>query len=271
MTILEQIKAGTFVGRVDDLPAEAYHAAPYLSNSAQIQFAESPAHYIAAKTAERRREVIGTGTHMAVLEPARFAASLVVIQDRRGNRGKEADEAAAAGKFVVTEKEHEQIRRQADAILADPWCKRILSKGKPEVSLFWIDAETGVHRKARLDWLRDDGMVADRKYFNTVTNIREIERQCHRMKYHWQAGTYLDGVEAVLGIPTNEFIHIFVTDSEPFVARPIILGDASLEKARIEYRPLLSKFKECEEKNQWPAYEVPETGVTTIELPSYAW
>lgn len=268
-TILGQIRSGTFVGRVDDLPADEYHKSPYLSNSGIKEFAKSPAHFMAPR--EHRREVIGTGTHMRVLEPGRFDASLRVIENRLGNRGKEAREMEESGLFVVTVKEHAQIVAQSDAILNDGWCKRILSKGKPEVSLFWVDEETGVRRKARLDWLREDGMVPDLKYFNTVTDLREIEKQCHRMKYHWQAGWYLDGVLAVLGINTNDFIHIFVTDDAPYIARPFVLGDASLEKARAEYRPLLEQFKTCLETNQWPAYEVPPEGVTKIELPTYAW
>jgi hypothetical protein len=234
------------------------------------EFEKSPAHYKASLTAPHEREVIGTGTHMAVLEPSRFDASLERVPNRLGGNGTKAREMEAAGRFVVTEKEYTQIRRQADAILNDNDCRQILTGGLAEVSLFWRDAETGVNLRARADYIRPkDGVIVDLKYFNTVADLDAIRKQVARMAYHRQSRLYLDAMEAVYGVKSTAFVHIFVSDDEPFTARPIVLGDASLDKAKSEITELLKRFGSCLNTDQWPVFERPDSGLTVVELPDY--
>lgn len=272
--------AGAFQG-VAEIPPELYHQAPGLSYTGLKEFAKSPAHYQAYLRGERDREVIGTGTHMRTLEPERFEALLVRVKNRQTKENKGLLEAAEAqGKFVVTEKEYTQICRQSDAIMNDPDCRAYLSGGKAEQSIFWreplINLDTGEDLgqsllcRSRVDYLREDGVMVDLKYFNSVEED-EVRKQVLRMKYHWQSAFYTKGGREVLGSDHDMFVHIFVTDSDPFVARPFVLGDASIDKARIEYTPLLIQFNECLRTNRWPAFERPAAGITQIELPDYAW
>ncbi len=276
----ELIRAGKFTG-VADIPAETYHAAPGMSYSALKELRKSPAHYQAYLRKEHDREVIGTGTHMRVLETERFERLIFRVVNRmsKENKAKEK-EAEEAGLFVVTEKEYTQICRQSDAIMNDPDCRAYLSAGKAEQSIFWreplVNLDTGEDLgesllcRSRVDYLRDDGVMIDLKYFNSVEE-EEVRKQVLRMKYHWQSAFYTKGGREVLGSGHDMFVHIFVTDSDPFVARPFVLGDASIDKARIEYTPLLIQFNECLRTNRWPAFERPAAGITQIELPDYAW
>lgn len=263
------IANGTFTG-VADISPEEYHASPGLSYSSLKQFATSPAHYQAYLRKEHEREYLGTGTHMRTLERDRFDRIHTVIKDRRGKRADEAKELEAAGRFVVNESEYESICRMSDAITSDADCRALLCSGKAEQSVFWKDPATGLLLRCRPDWLRDDGVMVDLKYFNSV-DPREVEKQVWRMRYHWQSAFYLDGGKAALGVNHSFFAHIIVTDADPFVARPFVLVDACLEKARLEYRPLLEKYSECKRTNHWPAFERPSTGITEIALPDYAW
>jgi hypothetical protein len=262
---------GKFTG-VLDLPPAEYHAAhAYLSFTGLKEFAKSPAHYQAYLRQESGREVIGTGVHMRVLEPERFHNLMVAVENRQTKANKEIVEAAEAeGKFVITTKEREKILRMSDAILSDPDCRAFLKGGKAEQSVFWTDPVTGVPMRCRPDYMRPDGIVIDLKYFNSVDE-EEFRKQCARMKYGWQSVTYLDGMKYGAGIDNGQrmFVHIVVTDDDPFVARPFFLEDASLDLAEAQLRPKLEEYARCKATGEWPAFKRPAMGITGIQLPDW--
>lgn len=264
---------GEFTGEVKDLDPAVYHKAhKYLSNSQMKEFKKSPAAYKVSLTAEYEREIIGTAVHMRTLEPQRFDRLLTRIVDRRGGRGTEAKELEAQGRFVVTNSEYETICQTSDAILHDEDCMKILTGGTAETSLFWKDPLTGVMLRGRTDYIRpSDGIIADIKTYGQVSDEEDLSRQIVKMGYHRQAALYLDALKAVYGIESNGFVNIFVTTSAPFTARPVILDDASLEKGRAENHELLKRFRECQETDEWPVFKRPESGLTILSLPSWAW
>lgn len=249
---------------------EHYHATPGLSQSGLKNFCVTPAHYVVRKGAdeETSSQRLGTLTHMAALEPQRFNTWVKQIPGHRGGALVKAQiqEAENAGYYVCKPEEFLEAQRMAQAMHAHPEASHLLSGGKPEVSLRWRDPETNVSLRCRLDYLRDDGIVTDLKTFANLTD-ENIRKQIVKMKYHWQSRFYLNGVNAVLGKKEKMFAHIFV-DTETYGVRVVVLGDASLDKADQEMRPLIDTYANCLRANVWPGYP---SGVTTLELPDWSW
>lgn len=248
---------------------EQYLQSDGLSYSGLKLFSKTPAHFRAGfddeESAARR---LGTIVHMAILEPDRFETEVLVNDAHRNSNAFKEFKALAdeAGKIVVKTDERNAAAQMRDRVLSVGSIKRLLSQGKAEQSLRWQDPESKVLCKCRPDYLRNDGIVVDVKTYSDLS-VESLERQIWNMKYHWQSAFYLEGVKHTLGIETNMFAHLFV-DVKAMVPRVIVLDDAALEKAWFEMRPLIQRFAECLEKNEWPGY--PDE-VVTVGLPSYAW
>jgi hypothetical protein len=273
VTAEEAILAGKFLGQAD-IPAAIYHKAPALSFSGMKELAETPAHYRAYLKAEREETAaqrLGTFVHLRTLEPETFENKVCLVENRMSKENKaKIVEAEAEGRKVLTIGEYEKVCRISDAVLSDPEWKAYTKEGKAEQSIFWRDQETGVLLKCRPDWLRSDGVILDLKTFGDL-NDKAIMTQISRMKYHWQSALYLEGVHDLLGMESKFFVHFFVMTDEPYLVRPIVLNDASLEKARHEFTPHIETYKHCLNVNQWPGYERPETGVTELTLADWSW
>lgn len=253
-----------------DLEPEVYHSINALSYSGLKHFSETPAHYQANLRKERKREVIGTGTHMAVLEPKRFESKLKVVANRLGGNGTKAREMEEEGYFVITQPEYEKISRMADAVRRDPDASKLLTKGYAEKSFFCVDEATQTNLKCRPDFVFDNEIIVDLKYFDDLNEL-SLCYQIDRMRYQWQSALYLDIVGSVLKKQMSLCAHIFVMNSDPWLVRVTTLCDAALEHARDEYRPLIAQFAECKKTNNWPGYPRPENGILELTLPDKAW
>jgi hypothetical protein len=292
MTELEQIKKGEFLGIADEIPIETYHKAPGLSSTGLKEMAVAPARYKAAiaepmeETAEMR---IGTLTHIAVLEPHRFDRDTVLIEGS-GNATKVKEaiaEAEQAGKVVIRKpEERSQVMGMADAILSHPRATRLLSGGKAEQSCFALDPATGVLVKCRPDYLRlKERVISDLKTTSSayLMDLETVQRKLiHDRKNHWQSAWYLEILSALTGETWNHFAHICVgreanlyqNGKLTFPVRVVLLDDASLEKARFEYREdykgrrLMDEYAQCLKTDQWPGFT---TEIETVNLPPYAW
>jgi len=74
---------------------------------------------------------------------------------------------------------------------------RAFTGGRPEVSVFWHDAESGIPMKARFDYLKPRAVV-DLKSFENVYGMplkRAIARSIANYRYHVQAALYLEAAE----------------------------------------------------------------------------
>lgn len=78
-------------------------------------------------------------------------------------------QATHEGKTFLPSKTIKQIEAAAETIESNPQLKEMFSGGKSEVSIFWVDAETGVRMKRRLDYLKDD-LICELKTFANQRN-----------------------------------------------------------------------------------------------------
>jgi hypothetical protein len=232
----------------------------------------------------------GTAVHLALLEPARFALECVAAPrlDRRTKSGKEIYEAFASesvGKLILSADQFEAVKTIQAKVLSNPLASMLLSGGKAEHSLFWVDAVTGVKCRARVDYAHlspPSTAILDPATGETVVSSyalidikttdkgilpEEFSRTLYNYRYYQQAGAYTSGASAVLGTWVTEFLFIAIESSPPYEHAIYRLDFGSLEKGLEEWRAGLRVYREAVEKNEWAG---PAKGVQTIALPGWA-
>jgi hypothetical protein len=259
-----------------DLPAEVYHAQhDWLSASGikRLIPPSTPAHFKAAQGSEDHAPHfdIGKAVHRRILG----AGEEVVVIDAPDWRSKAAREARDAayeqGKVPILAADDEVITGMATSLAGHPEACRLLSDGKPEVSLFWVDPESGVKCRARLDWLPDkvEGRRLIAPDLKTAASAApsEFAKAAGRYGYYAQQRHYLDGIKAC-GLDANPaFLFVVIEKSPPYL--PIVgqfaeRDDLILARRAVERARLI--FKECTETGVWPGYP---GGVVDLELPKY--
>lgn len=278
------------LGVIYDMPMAEYQAVDALSATGLRHFARSPWHFKnRVETAQTKPMLHGSLAHCALLEPLALDQRYVVVPDDAPKRPTPAQWAAkksnessmlakawwsefeltASGREVIDASAYAITRMQLDAVARVPELVALLSTGYPEVSIFWIDVDTGVYCKARPDW-----------WHNTQTGVSLLDlkatadespngfgRAAARMKYELQMSHYCDGVEYVTDRKVDQFIFAAVTSAPPVLAVPYCLTDEIAEQASDERLELLARFAWCKQSDDWPAYG---SGVQLLDYPAYA-
>jgi hypothetical protein len=150
---------------VYDLTEEQYFGDPIpggsLSNSGakKLLAPSCPAlyrYYADHEEPHKRHFDFGSAAHYQVLG-AGPEIRIIEFDNYLTKDAKEAKKAAYAdGATPILRAEYDRVQEMAAAIKAHPLAAALFdpASGKAEQSLFWIDEETGVWRRARLDWLR---------------------------------------------------------------------------------------------------------------------
>lgn len=270
-----------------DLPANVYHAQhDWLSWSRMKKLVppSTPAHFKASMAAgeERKRHfdlgkvvhalTLGEGDEFEVVQALNkskepYDARDYITVSAQAHR----DAIYDAGKVPILRPELNTAEAMAASVRNHPLASALLTNGRPEVSLFWIDAETGVKCRARLDWLPNKAaghplIVADLKTAATAAP-REFAKSAAKFGYYGQAAHYSDGIKA-LGIDSDPaFMFVVVEKTDPHL---VIVGqftdalDMQLARATVDHARRL--YRECIEADRWPGY--PED---VIELSLPAW
>ena len=282
---------------IENLDIERYHAMQPISKSQLDTLDLSPAIFFARHrdpnrppAPQRAGQLEGNLAHCAVLEPEEFEKRYAIVPEGAPRRPTEAqwnakkpseDSIAAmawwrefnektSGKTIVTHDQYETAVRQAVSVRALPDIGEALANGKPEVSAFWTDEETGVECRCRPDFVnsvRDNAvLLLDVKTFSSASP-NEFRRQVARKRYDVQAAFYSDGYEKASGMEVLGFIFLAVETEYPFAANAFMLDEESLDAGRTKYRKNLRTYAECMRTNTWPGYS---TGIDIIRLPSWA-
>ena len=234
-----------------------YAAAPGCNFSTLKHMAISPKHYRHALETSREDNVamiLGRAAHTAVFEPKRFQLEFAVWSDsRRTNAYKEfAAECEAQGRAVLKTEEYETVQAIRDSVRGTSPVAKLLEKGRPEVSLFWRNPQTGIECKGRLDWIAGRTAILDLK---TTISIDEswFSKQAWKMNYFHQAAMYREGYDVSSGRGTIlPFGIIAVERKPPYACRLFWLDEDSLEIAHGEYNSWLEQVRDCKEKGVWP-------------------
>lgn len=262
---------------VYDMPAEEYHAHPALSSTGarRLMPPSCPALFRHEQLHGRpdsrafdlghaaHKLVLGSGPELVVIEAENYRTKAAQLAQK---------EAHAEGKVPLLVAEHEQVLEMAATLAAHPVASKLLdpARGKAEQSLFWRDTKSGVHCRARLDFLPHAGsgrmLVPD--YKTTVSAEPEaIAKAVHKYGYHQQDDWYTDAAYALDLAERVAFLFIFQQKTAPYPVTVVELSQDFKLWASVLNDKARDIYRRCAERNVWPAYS---DEVELVALPAYA-
>lgn len=208
---------------------------------------------------------VGSAAHKLVLG---VGAPLRVV-DADSWRGKDAraekEAAYAAGEIPLLAADHKRVQDMAEALSSHRLASRLLSDGKPEVSAFAPEKETGMLRRCRFDWL-GAGVLTDYKSAASA-DPRDLCGRYGAIKkwgYDQQAAWYLD-LARDLGHPAQAFAFIFQAKEPPHLVTVAYVPEDELWDARQRNQRALEMFRDCTESGIWPGY-LPDDTAAAVSL-----
>lgn len=273
----------TFGPGVYDLDEATYHGDPVPGGSLSSTGARAllspscPAKFDHNRRfGQRPRKVwdFGSVAHELVLHRGRGIAKLEY--DSRRTNAYKADEAAAraAGKVPILEKDYAIAEAMAKALRQHKTAAALLDPdyGQPERSIFWVDPETGVNCRARLDWIDDEPgsgrlLIDD---YKTVASADppKLERSISEFGLHMQADWYETAVKRA-GLAEDVRLLLIAQEKEaPYVVTVIDLLPATRLAAADRNAKARRVYAECVASGVWPGY-VPDDEIASIGLPQY--
>lgn len=284
------------LGLFDGIENSTYHASggSILSNTGLGLLLEAPAKFHGRYLDEGRHrfkqpaekptlaQLHGTLAHCAILEPDQFASRFPVgpTVSRATKEWKFFCE-DHPGKDCIQEEQRAVAFAQAASVRRDPKIAHILSRGKCEVSAYWIDGgesvdEDGeihktapVHCRARPDWVHDGGsgyaFLADVKTYGSAAPS-EFGRQVARMGYDRQDAFYTDGYGIAAQVEVDAFVFICVEQTYPFLCAAYTLPDKWIQRGRVHYRMALAEYRKSMATGEWRQYT---EGVQDLVVPGW--
>lgn len=204
---------------------------------------------------------LGSAVHAMVLEPDSFEEEYVVA-NRNTKAGKEAaTEAEANGLAVLTPAEYAQALAMFEQVMLNERVRELLRASETEVSLVWVDAETGVLCKAREDiWCQEIAYQGDLKTLRDTTGFGVSTAVVER-GYHFQAQFYKRGRTA-LGYDVDGSAMIGVGKDAPHVCEFWTYPQELLTFAERQISDWLAQWKFHTEQDSWFQSRV-------IEIPAW--
>jgi hypothetical protein len=174
-----------------------------------------------------------------------------------------------AGKIRLPARAIRRIEIAAAMIEKHPQLQKAFSGGMPEVSVFWLDGNTGVPCKARFDYLKPRAIVDLKSYENTIgLPVRKAIARCvANYRYHIQAAFYLEGAKAarelvaegrafgavdpgflrpLVDAPERHFLFVFQQKGPAPLARGMVLAPGlTLDIGREEIAEAMHLFAHC--------------------------
>ncbi|WP_176728421.1 PD-(D/E)XK nuclease-like domain-containing protein [Planobispora rosea] len=266
---------------VYDIPEDVYHADPVPGGSLSSSGARKllppscPAIFQYERLhrpAPKKEFTFGTAAHRMVLG---VGADITVLDfgDWRTKKAQDArDEAQQAGRVPLLRGDFEQVRAMADALRAHPVASALFNPdhGDPEQTLIWSDSQTGIWRRALLDWLPHNTsgrmVIPDYKTARSASP-EHIQRVVYDYGYHQQADWYLDGVLG-LGLASDAaFVFVCQEKTPPYLVTVVQIAPAALRSARDLNRQAIDIYARCVETGHWPGYS---DAIELISLPAWA-
>lgn len=217
----------------------------------------------------------GILVHLAILEPARFQASVITLPEdpprRPSQRQRDAKKPSqatieaidfwdawavqSAGKLVVTAEELAAIQEIERGVRVQQ-CSGYVTGGRAEVCLVWRDRETGILCKGRLDYLHEgwDVAIVDVKTTEDAS-FEAFQKDIYGFGYFQAAAFYMDGYETITGVRPKVFTWLAVEKEPPYVAKPWDANEKiSLTPGQASYAEALERYAECIQRGEFPAY-----------------
>jgi hypothetical protein len=267
-------------GVYDGIPEADYHAdtvlAPELGRSLSQSGAKTlltnPARFAWERQHGRPPKDafdLGSLAHALILRNPDVRILVVDAYDWRTKAAQEQKKAAyAAGQIPVHRGDLLQASKIAAAVRRHPLAGAILSEGRPEVTLYWVDPETGVTCRARIDWLREgtskDCIVDLKTAGYGRGTVDAFGRSAASFDYPMQAAHYSDGWRVLTG-QDLPFLTITVEVDPPYFVTVGYYTPEDLAVGRERMRAALAEYAERESAGRWD--EDPQ--IVPFELPGW--
>lgn len=285
------------------MPIAEYHGySGAISKSGLDDIARSPAIFKALRSPgapgreETPAQLHGNLCHTAFLEPDQFAKRYIITPNDAPRRPTEAQWNAkdpspssvasmkwwkafndqCVGKQLITWDQHEIAISQANSlnsltgVFHGLTMAEIMASGRPEVSAFWNDPQTGVLCRCRPDWVHElaDGSVLliDCKTVGAATEDGFL-MQARKLRYFVQDFWYSHGYEIASGKRVAGFVFAVTETRFPFASASYRLGDQTRHEGYLQSRKNLDLYAHCLKHDTWPGIS---SQTTTVDLPLYA-
>lgn len=283
-------------GIFPNMPAAEYHqrALGIASAGALKLVRKSLAHYAQwARTGDDRRSRamdFGRAYHAYVLEPENFHSEYVVIPrnapkrpDERSRNAKNPSfktlaalefwddfDRAHAGKEVVSAADYQKVQDMRAALdnvdMVGELPSLILTEGRREVSMRWVDADTGLPCRLRKDyWHEELAYGLDLKSCADASEAA-FTRAIVSNEYDVSQAHYLSGAHA-LGRPLRKYLFLSQETTPPYVAVVNQIGSSFEELGFAKWRAAMNRLATGVKTGKFPGYS---TGIRTLEAPAYA-
>lgn len=172
----------------------------------------------------------------------------------------------AEGKVPLRPADFAAAWAMATAVNSHPIAGKLFAGGRPEQTLIWQD-DDGVMCRAKVDWLRPDGMV-DLKTTESATPDA-LSKSTHNYGYAIQAAFYTRGFRAVDGPfgPDPFFAFVAVEKTAPYLVQVYQLTERALAYGGRKVGEALEIYRDCTASGIWPGYPLNE--ITDIDLPAW--
>jgi len=245
-----------------DIPADVYHQDPIpggsLSSTGAKKLASScPAkfkYWLDNPEPPTKALDLGTAAHRLVLDDG---PELILVDAEKWNTNAIKAEVAAiraAGDIPLKRHELEQVHAMAAALRQHEEAARLLEPGSgvAEQSAFWEDK--GVWRRARFDWLRDDGQIVDYKSARSCRR-EDLEKAFHEHGYAQQQEWYVDAGAALdVADPDKPFQFVLQEKEPPYLVVVTTCDPMARGIGRHLNEVALNTYAICRESGEWPGY-----------------
>ena len=208
----------------------------------------------------------GRAIHCATLEPDEFPRRYTVWKDARRGKDWLAFDAAAtdAGLEILTQVEYDDVLATRDAVRSHPVAAHYLAAGHAEQTITWVDHDTNLPCKARLDFIAPGNVIVDLK---TAAGIDPytFEKQTEKLLYYMSAAHYLNGMQAITGEDWR-FVFIAVKSAPRHAVRCGPLSEDARYCGEQEVARLLRLVADCTDSGEWPEAYPDED---TFDLPAW--
>lgn len=223
--------------------------------------------------------------HAALLEPERFAASIIPAPVHESGRhaGKpfgvesQAYQAYLAdhpGKFVLSEDHRAALDSIRRNVAKTTYARNLLAgDGQNEIALVWIDGETGLPCKARVD-RRIVRSKVDLKFLRSA-ELYSVANAIEEYDYHTRAAHYSAfdvEFEGRAPADVDDYFLIVIENDGHYPVRTLRLLPGAIDIGISERRSRLAMIANALTTDEWPSYpdELEDVGLPAWKMAQYA-
>lgn len=237
-----------------DVHEPSYHAdsRSLSSTSAKNLLYKGAAAYREESQAPREYKDVfdfGSVVHGLVLGAGDY--EVLDFPDYRTKKAKAArDEVRARGAAPILPRDLAKAEAMRDAVFANSAAAALLSEGRPEISMWATDPDTGVVMRGRVDWLRE--ITVDLK--TTSGDVGDFMETVWSFHYGFQFAYYLK-ILALNGVFQGPPAWIVAGKREPYDCAVYTIDMAYLLRCMKDVDRALHLYAHCLETGEWPELE----------------